>query len=200
MNAVYAPCGRAQRRRTAKPADCEAADRAVKADRRRHGRQLDDRRAEPPEVARSRVLVDAHAIADDELGERVDRIHGVEQMQARVDRSGESWEGTSSSSEAIDLSSQRSGPSDRATHAASSVNWLWPTRRYEIASLTTRRSGRLANGTTLEPWERPRVSGFWGQLARRQHFLYLRSLPHQHGWLRSGGHGRVVSCLRSSVA
>ena len=35
----------------------------------------------------------------------------------------------------------------RATHTTSSVNWLWPTRRYEIASLTTRRSGRLANGT-----------------------------------------------------
>jgi hypothetical protein len=36
--------------------------------------------------------------------------------------------------------------------------------------------------------------------ARWQHFLDLRWLPHQHGWLRPGGQGCAVPCSRSSVA
>lgn len=39
-----------------------------------------------------------------------------------------------------------------------------------------------------------------GQAAVWQHFLYLRSLPHQHGWLRSGGQGRVTLRSTSSAA
>lgn len=77
-------------RRATEPAGGEAADRAFKADRGRHGVHVDDRRAESLEVARPRVVVDAHAIADHELSERVDRIHRVQQMPACVDRSSDS--------------------------------------------------------------------------------------------------------------
>jgi hypothetical protein len=43
----------------------------------------------PLEIARSRVVVHADAVADDQLGEGVDRLHGVQQVQASVDRSGD---------------------------------------------------------------------------------------------------------------
>jgi hypothetical protein len=73
-------------------ADCparEPPDRAPEADRRCLGVNVDDRGVKTLEVARSRVVVDAHVIADDKLGEGVDRLHGVQQVQACVDRSGD---------------------------------------------------------------------------------------------------------------
>jgi hypothetical protein len=51
------------------------------------GVDVDDRRSLPVKVARSRAVVDANEIADDELGERVDRPHRVEQVEASVYRS-----------------------------------------------------------------------------------------------------------------
>jgi hypothetical protein len=54
---------------------------------------VDDCGVKPLEVARSRVVVDAHVIADDELGECVERPHGVQQVQARAFRSGDRRQG-----------------------------------------------------------------------------------------------------------
>jgi hypothetical protein len=56
-------------RRAAEFAAIEAADWALEADCRGLGVNVDDRAAEPLEVARSRTMVDAHEVGDDELGE-----------------------------------------------------------------------------------------------------------------------------------
>jgi hypothetical protein len=49
-----------------------APDRAFESDRRGLGGDVDDRRPLPVKAARSRAVVDAHEIADDELSKRVD--------------------------------------------------------------------------------------------------------------------------------
>ena len=61
-----------RQRRAAEATTGEAPDRAVESDRRGLGVDVDDRRSLPVEVARSRTVVDADEIADDEIGERVD--------------------------------------------------------------------------------------------------------------------------------
>lgn len=77
-----------QRRAADRPAG-EPPDRALEADRRGLVVDVDDRGVKPLEVARSCVVVDSHVIADNEVGERVERLHRVQQVQASVDRSGD---------------------------------------------------------------------------------------------------------------